>query len=300
MNSKTKIFSLLFLSVIIILVGAFLLSYQKKIFVFLGAEPAINENRTTFLLFGKTGKIIGWNMAPDLTDSIILVDYRPKIGAMNLVSLPRDLYINVDGDKFKLNEVAKRNKIDGFLKQLPEITGLSTDKYIVVDVDILKMVVDNLGGIDMNLSSPAIDRASGFTMEAGNRHLSGDQTIWLVRNRYAPEGDFFREKNQHQIIQAIIDKFKKMSYLSKTRFIFKMAPELGKLDTNINFQEIIPMAEKLSNPRFNDIVLDFNIGLLESKSELINASSSAYILVPKAGEGDYNEIRNYIQNRLER
>ena len=300
MNQKAKNFSLVFLIIAAVVFGAYLLNYQKTFLVVQDNKSAISDDRVTFLLLGKTGKVIGWNMSPDLTDTIILVDYRPKIGALNLISLPRDLFVNVDGENFKLNEVAKRNKIPDFLKQLPQITGLDTDKYMVIDLDLLKSAVDDLGGIDVKLNSAAVDWASGYKIEAGEQHLDGEQAAWLVRNRYAPNGDFYRENNQHEVIQALMDKFRGLNALDKARFIFNMTPELGKLETNVNFQEFVPLIQDIKNPRFNNVVLDFSTGLVMSSSTPVSVSSSQYILLPTAGEGNYLNIKTYIQSKLEK
>ncbi len=294
-----KNFSILFALIAAALIGFFVLSYHTKVSV-VSDKPAetVEQSPVTFLVLGRMGKVVGWNQAPDLADSIVLVDYRPKIGVVNLISLPRDLYVNLGGERFKINEVVRRDKINELLAKLPDITGLSTDKYIVVDVDSLKNVVDGLAGIDINLDSDVIDKVSGFTMKAGQQHLNGDDVVWLVRNRFAPEGDFFREKNQHQVIEAIFSKYKNLNPLNKASFIFKIMPEITQLKTNLNFSEIIPAAENFGSVKFNDIVLDFNTGLVESNS-IKMGTSTMYILLPKSGPEDYTDIKNYIESKLD-
>lgn len=295
-----KKFLTIFIVLTVLIATFFLLSYQKKVSIFSNEEiKTISDESVTFLVLGKTGKVIGWNRASELADAIFIVDYRPKLGILNLVSLPRDLWLDFGNKSMKLNEVARKNKIPDLLNQLPDITGLQTDKYIVVDIDILKGVVDALGGIDLNLKEKAVDWVSGYTIESGQRHLDGNQVIWLVRNRFAPEGDFFREKNQHEVIQAIIDKYKKINAFEKATFMFKMAPEFTKLQTNMDFQKLLPFFEKIGNIRFNGVVLDFQTNLLLSSSTPIG-TSSAYILLPRLGKNDYSEIKNFIGGKLER
>lgn len=297
-----KKFLTIFIVLSVLIAAFFLLNYQKKVSIFSNEKiKTISDEPVTFLVLGKTGKVIGWNRAPELADAILVVDYRPKLEVLNLVSLPRDLWLDFGNKSMKLNEVTRQNKIPDLLNRLPDMIGLQTDKYIVVDIDILKGVVDALGGIDLNLEEKAVDWVSGYTIEAGQRHLDGNQVIWLVRNRFAPEGDFFREKNQHEVIQAMIDKYKKINAFEKAAFVFKMAPEFTKLQTNMDFQKFLPFLEKIGNIRFNDVVLDFETGLLQSSSTLIgNGTSTAYILVPKLGRENYSEIKNFIESKLEK
>lgn len=294
---KKIYFSFVFIAALV--AGFFMLSYQKKVMLFSEKKEVIQTQPITFLLLGKTGKVVGWNLSPDLADAIIVVDWRPAIGAVNLVSLPRDLYVNFFGEKMKLNEVTRMNKINDLIAKLPELTGMETDKYIVVDIDILKIIVDAMGGIDIVLDQKAIDWVSGFTMDAGPQHLDGEKAVWLARNRFSPEGDFFREKNQHDIIKAIAEKYPKLNPIEKTSVMFKILPEVSQMETNIDFQQLMPTFEKFSGARFNDIVMDFSSGLVVSATTTIG-TSTGYILLPKSGNEDYNEIKGYIQGKLEK
>lgn len=300
MPAKVKTIAKVFIVAAAVVGLGFLMSYQKQISVFANNDDnPMSKDRISFLLLGETGRAIGWSNAPDLTDSIILIDYRPKIGVVNVVSLPRDLYVNLGGQSFKMNEALKRGKLKDLMDIVPQMTGLKTDKYIVVNVDILKKVVDELGGIDLTLKDKVVDGVSGYTIPAGNNHIDGNQAIWLSRNRYAPEGDFFREKNQQEMMRAIERKFKGLNALEKTAFLFKMTPELGNLNTNINFKELLPSLRQFGGVRLNNIVIDFKTGILQS-AQAHYGSSTAYTLIPRLGEGQYEEMRNYVQSKIEK
>ncbi|MCR4275344.1 MAG: LCP family protein [Candidatus Wolfebacteria bacterium] len=303
MNRKVVV---IFILLVVVIVAVFSLRFQRTFFVFSSGNGNKDASEgINFLVLGKTGKVIGWNFAPDLADSIFLVNYVPKIGVVNLISLPRDLYVNIGNEQFKLNEIIKRNKINEFLKgNLVEMTGIKTDRYVVIDVDFVKQVVDDLGGIEVNLPSPAIDWASGYTMPTGNRHLTGEDVVWLVRNRYSSEGDFFREKNQHAVIKSIFEKYKNLGYFEKAKFVFKALPLLAQLEGNINVQEFLTPAFNVSNLRFNDIVFDFSTEILQSSGVVVpvgtSSTSTAYILVPRAGQNNYSELKDFIQSKIER
>ena len=286
------------------MVGFFSFNFQKKISIVSKTDNEVTDEQNknsdiTFVMFGEMGEIMGWNMAPDLADSIMIINYKSQNKVINIISLPRDLFVDLGGEKFKLNEVIKRGKINDFLIKLPDIVGLETNKFVIVNINILKDVVDNLGGIDIDLKNKAIDKVSGYVMEAGQQHLSGDDVIWLVRNRFSAEGDFFREKNQYEVIQAITDKYKSLNPIEKSTFMFKMFPKITKIETNIDFSRLISTFEKVNDVRFNDVVLDFSTGLLVSSStSVVGTSTPQYILVPKVGQGDYSEVRNYIQEKI--
>lgn len=330
--SGTKTFVAVFVILILISFLFFALSFQKKSTVFSnGGQKIKAPERINFLVLGKTGKVVGWNMSPDLADTIILVDYLPKIAAINLISLPRDLYVTVGGESFKLNEVLRRKKLEGFMAEvLPQITGLETDKYLVVDLDFVKNVVNEMGGVDIALDEPATDWVSGYTLKAGNHHLNGDDAVWLARNRFARGGDFYREKNQQKIINSISVKFKELSLWDKLALSYKLAPELSRLENNLDLRELMSLTEKIKGIRFNNVVLDFETGLLQSSQVFLampvsdvfplastpaasssdpaaasstvavtSTSTAAYILIPKSGANNYGAIREFIQKKLE-
>lgn len=300
MPQKVKTIAKVFVVIAVLIGVGFAMSYQKRLSIFSNNDDnPMSESRISFLLLGETGHAIGWSNAPDLTDSIILVDYRPQIGVVNLVSIPRDLFVSFGGESFKLNEALRRGKLSDFMAALPQMTGLKTDKYVVVDVDILKKIVDELGGLDLTLKDKVVDKVSGYTIPAGDNHIDGDQAVWLARNRYAPNGDFFREGNQQEVVRAILKKFKGLGMLEKTAFLFKMTPELGNLNTNIDFKELLPNLRQFGGVRLNNIVVDFNTGILQS-SEVPYGTAMASVLIPRAGIGQYEEMRKYVQSKIEK
>jgi len=64
-------------------------------------------------------------------------------------------------------------------------------------------------------------------------HLDGDQVDFIIRNRYAPQGDFFREENQHLIVKSLLEKFLSLNLIDKTRLITRFSPELVKLQQTL-------------------------------------------------------------------
>lgn len=236
-----------------------------------------------------------WHNAPELADSIVLVYYNADSKTVNLISLPRDLYGNFGGEIFKLNEVAKRKKIDDFLNEMPEITGIETEKYVVIDLGIVEKVVDNLGGVDVVLEAPVTDPVSGYTLEKGPNHLNGNQAVFLIRNRFAPEGDFFRERHQHLLIKAIFDKLSRQSSTDRTKFFFKILPEVAKSQSNFSIGELIPQIGNIEVQKFNSITLDFSTGILVSSRDPIGA----YVLIPKEGINNYVGVKKFIESKIQ-
>jgi LCP family protein required for cell wall assembly len=259
-----------------------------------------NENNFSVLVLGEAGEGEGgpWEQAPNLTDAIILLQFIPKNGVVDMVSIPRDLYGTFGSSTFKVNEALERNELSGFMDKLPDITGIGTDKFAVIDLSLVKGIVDDLGGIDVVLPYTVTDSASGYSISAGDHHLDGSDADWLIRNRYAAEGDFFREDNQHLVIEAIFKKFLSLDLIDQTKLIASIYPEIDKLNTNVNFGEVYPLISEGKNITFKSAALDFSTGLVESSSTPVG-NGSQYILLPTAGMNNYSKIRDYITLQLQ-
>lgn len=263
------------------------------------SEPKTSASDLAVLILGRAGQGEGgiWEQAPNLTDTILLADFHSETDTLNLISLPRDLYGNWGSGDFKINEAYERGEMAGLLNSVQGITGVQTKNYLVVDLSTVKDLIDGMGGLDVNLPSAVTDSVSGYTMPAGARHLSGDQTVWLIRNRYSNEGDFFREANQQLIISAAAQKFESLGLAQKTSLFFSLLPTLAKDDTNLSLGEILPQLDNLKGIRLNEIVMNFQSGLWESSSTPVGPSQM-YILLPKAGIDNYADVRTYIRSRL--
>ncbi len=292
---------------------------KERVLYFLQEKNDKRQEDISVLILGRVAEGQGgqWHRAPKLVDTIILFHYRPGTGVVNLISLPRDLYGEFGGENFKINEIYGRGKIYEFLERLPEITGIVTDNYLVLDAGIIERGVDAMGGIDVEISEPVTDPVSGFRLDPGVHHLDGENAMWLIRNRHAPQGDFFREKNQQAVIGATLDKFYSLTPVEKTKFLFRMVPEIQNAETNFNLGVLVSEFGKLGGLELNSIVLDFETRLLQSSytSALFTAPTQgidpqgtspqrgsgqvgAYILIPTEGVNNYEAIREFIADKI--
>ena len=285
---------------IIIAVSA-MFFWDARAFTILTVNNSNAGGDITVLVLGKAGagsEAGKWNNARELTDSIVLVKYTALDNTVQLISIPRDLYGNFGGETFKVNEVLVKNKIQALLDKLPEITGISTDKFIVVDLGIIKHAVDALGGLDINLPEAVTDSVSGYTVPAGPHHFNGDDVVWLVRNRFSNEGDFFREKNQHLVIQELAKKFADLNFTERMRLFFTLAPDINSLQTNVSWGSFFPKTSALGSLKFKSVVLDFTTGLFTA-SNMPYGIGVQYVLIPKAGIDNYKDIKDFIALSLQ-
>ncbi|MFF4369379.1 LCP family protein [Streptomyces sp. NPDC001594] len=86
------------------------------------------------------------------------------------------------------------------------MSGLRMDHYLELDFNGFKKVVDALGGVDITLTRPLKDRASGIDLKAGRHHVDGERSLALVRTRSAvgDGGDLGRIQLQQAFLKALL------------------------------------------------------------------------------------------------
>jgi LCP family protein required for cell wall assembly len=142
-------------------------------------------------------------------DTIILMHIPADQQQGYLISLPRDLWVSVPGNgEAKLNAATAFGGIPLMVQTVEGYTGVRLNHVMLIDFGGFVEVTDALGGVDMfieeTITSVHGDRR---TFEQGNQHLTGEEALDYVRQRYQfADGDFTRIRNQQQFLRALMDK----------------------------------------------------------------------------------------------
>jgi len=261
-----------------------------------------------------------------LTDTIFITHLNFQSNKMSLLSLPRDLWVQVPhtNQNEKINalySLSNKNKTS-FLQatnyeliqtKIEEITGLPINYVIIFDLQGFSKLVDAIGGINIYLNKEMIDprftnphdSSSIFDLTPGWHYLDGTTAVKFVRTRYAPNGDFYRINNQHIIIAALKEKITQLSHVWSLMTWFKIYQSISNhYITNLDFNTLWDLVTVFRDIKSNQIqYLDLtnqapNNLLVSSSVEGIynNATTSVYILLPKEGFEHYSAIQNYIKN----
>jgi polyisoprenyl-teichoic acid--peptidoglycan teichoic acid transferase len=138
------------------------------------------------------------------SDTIILTTFLPLKPYVGLLSIPRDLWVNIPGyGENRINTAHFFGEADHSgggpeeAKQaIRQDFGVNVDYYIRLRFDGFRDIVDKLGGVDVNLQQPM----SGLT--AGAHHLNGEQALALVRDRKSSD-DFFRMDRGQLFLRSV-------------------------------------------------------------------------------------------------
>ena len=142
-------------------------------------------------------------------DALHVIGITPGQGRATILDIPRDTYVHVPGmGRTKINaaHVAGGPVLQG--RVLAELVGVPLS--IVVDADFagFMAMVDDLGGVDVDVPFPMNDRLSGAIFPAGPIHLDGGGALAFARNRNLAGGDFTRTENQGRLLLAGLAKLR--------------------------------------------------------------------------------------------
>lgn len=136
-------------------------------------------------------------------DSLFVLSTRGTNAA--ILGLPRDLYVTrCDGQRARINSAAG-DQVGGpgcLVETVANLTGLQISHYLELDLAGFVGVVDAVGGVDLTLEEPLVDRQAGANLPAGHQRLNGQQALSFVRSRQVG-GDLGRIERQQEFMSAL-------------------------------------------------------------------------------------------------
>lgn len=232
------------------------------------------------------------DFGPAHTDSMMLLSYDPVSNSGAMLSIPRDLWVNIPGyDYGKINTaytLGETYQLPGggpglAVETVESFLGIPINYYAQIDFAAFVRFVDEIGGVKLDIPEDIkvdpIGPENKVLLKAGRVTLPGDLALAYARARYTEGGDFDRGARQRQVIMSVFDRLVQFNMLPN---LISKAPVLyGELSsgvrTNMSLNEIISLgAAVLSMPREN--IRSAGIG--PNEVEMATAFDGQSILIP--------------------
>lgn len=227
-------------------------------------------SRINIVFFGLRGGDIASTDCPQCTDTIIVFTIDPVSKTAGMISVPRDLFVNIPGFGYSRINTAwtsgEAAKLPGggpgeAMKTVSQFLGVPIQYYVQVDFGTFVSFINLIHGIDIYndeklVLDPLGTGTDHFVLTCcGIRHLDGKMALAYSRTRHTKDGDVDRSRRQQKVILAIRDKV-----LSPTEFplLMAQAPELYNLfssgvRTNISLQDALKLASLAKDIPFKQI-----------------------------------------------
>lgn len=229
--------------------------------------PLQDPNGPTPLAWDGAGRVTVLVMGLDLrdyeeggaarTDTMLLLTVDPQTKTAGILSIPRDLWVNIPGfDYGKINTAYYIGEIYDLpgggpamaVQTVEQLLGVPINYYARIDFAAFVVFIDQIGGIEIDVPEEiAVDPIGPHNtviLDPGMQRLDGATALAYARNRDTAGGDFDRAQRQQQVILAMRNRILNLQLLPK---LIEKAPELYKqlssgVHTNLSLDELMRLA----------------------------------------------------------
>lgn len=222
------------------------LEQEKSSYQQMKLSDSFNKNAINILLLGIDSSTERESMRMGYrSDSIVVTSVDLDTKEVKMLSIPRDTYTDVPGNKSKdkINHAMafgggpKKKGNQYAIEAVEGLLGINIHYYVTVDMDAVEIIVDTIGGVTIDVER---DMDLGeVILTKGEQKLNGNQTMVYIRNRNVPSGDFARIGQQQRFMIALFQQVKKNGKLS----------------------DVVPLYLKMKDKIYTDLKID-QIGAL--------------------------------------
>lgn len=232
---------------------------------------------------------------PWRSDTMIVATLDPQAKTAGLLSIPRDLWVDIPG--FKPNRINTAHFLgDGYKypgggpalakKTVERNLGIPIHYFVRIDFQGARKIIDTLGGVTIDVEKPIVDDrypddtcgTISIEIPTGVQHMDGVRALQYARSRHG-SSDFDRARRQQKLLFAIRDKALSLNLLPKLpQLLITMG---DTVDTDLSPREILalaPIAAQISKEDIRRAVID------ESMTVRWVTPGGADVLIPKREE----------------
>jgi len=185
--------------------------------------PWDGASRVTIMVVGLDYRDWIAGQGPPRSDTMILLTIDPVSKTAGMLSIPRDMWVDIPGFGYsKINNayaLGELYKLPGggkglAMKTVENFLGIPIQYFAQVDFKAFERMIDEIGGICLDVpvkvEAGVLDENGTTTVEPGHQCLSGKVALGYARARDVGQGveggDVERSQNQQRVILAIRDK----------------------------------------------------------------------------------------------
>lgn len=280
------------------------------------------DGRVNILLMGRGG---GGHTAPDLTDTLMVASIDPVNKTATLLSIPRDLWVDVPGGgpmkinaawatgQFKYLGKVKPGSTDpkaieaGFKNVdtvIEKTLGINIHYNMIADFKAFKQAIDTVGGVAVNVPADLVDPAMAWEnnnnpvlAKAGLQSFDGTGALMYVRSRQSTS-DFDRANRQRSVMMALKGKMQELGTLSNPVKISGLISAFGNnVSTDLSMNNASRLYTIMKSIKDTNTV---SASLVDTNNTYVTTSNikGQSVVIPKAGAFNYNDIQNFVRTQL--
>jgi LCP family protein required for cell wall assembly len=216
-------------------------------------------DRVTILVMG-IDRRVGEDEKGYLTDTMMLVSVDPAARTAAMLSIPRDLWVEIPG--YGTNTINTANRSGDYydypgggpalaVKTVEHNLGVTVNYYLRLDFTAFETFIDTIGGIDIvnpaEIDDPNYPNGSygfePFYLAEGPHHLNGHDALRYARTRHG-DSDIDRATRQQQVVMAVRERVVSLDMLptliARAPFLYRTLNE--SVWTDLSLDQIVSLA----------------------------------------------------------
>ena len=206
------------------------------------------------------------------TQSMILVRVDPTSKQVTMLSIPRDLWVPIAGQRGvgKIDTAYQTGGVDATIATVQQNFQVHIDDYVWIGLKGLIKLIDTMGGVNLVVTNPVMDdfypadintsSPYGYYRVAllpGAVHLDGVHALQYVRSRHGDlRGDFARSERQQEVLLAMKAQAKHLNIANLPDLASAMN---GEVKTSISLQrmrELFSVLDQYDGSGVHHVLLD--------------------------------------------
>ena len=241
------------------------------------------------------------------SDAMILCSVDLETNTIKMISFMRDMYVQIpDHNPNRLNTAYYWGGPDLLYRTLEKNFGVKVDHYIAVDFSVLGSLIDQLGGLEIDVGDDyfvdrinaiienankvlGINKNDGKLKNGGLQVLTGKQAQAYARFRYGAKsgGDFARTGRQREVLMKIFEKVTQLSVPEMANLAMNNIDAIDTDMTVVDLVKLAPVALQLKDAQFEELRVP-SVGYFHNTT--IKGMS---VILP-----DYNRVNKQIREFL--
>lgn len=209
------------------------------------ADKALKQGKPiNILLLGTDTGALGRDYK-GRTDTIMMMTLNPQKKTTTIVSLPRDMKVNLPGyaeySPAKINAAYTYGGVKETINTVQKYFNVPIDYYVMVNMGGLEKAINQVGGV--SVTSPLTFDYEGYSFKKGQTyHMNGAKALAFSRMRYDdPQGDYGRQERQRLVITALMKEAASYKSVLNQKFLNSIADQSK---TNLTFSDMTTLAMK--------------------------------------------------------
>lgn len=178
------------------------------------------------------------------TDTIMVMTINPQTKKTTLMSIPRDMKVNLPGyedeSPAKINAAYAYGGTKETINTVQKYFNIPIDFYALVNMAGMKQAINQVGGV--TVTSPLTFTYEGYSFTKGvSEHMDGAKALKFCRMRYDdPQGDYGRQQRQKMVIMALLKKSASYKTVLNQKFLKTVSKNAH---TDLTFDNMMTLAK---------------------------------------------------------